>query len=97
MKRRPRADADPFLAAWLRRTRRELAVSGTASQLAQVLATRCGGAAAAWETRLRRILDGEEIPDAELLVTLDSVLGARGSGRTQARGSGLDAQQNSWW
>lgn len=69
------AKADrPYFDAWLRRTRRQFAVSGTLSQTAHVLAKEDGSSAEFWTTRLRGLLDGEEIPSIDLLTRIDTIL-----------------------
>lgn len=64
----------PFLENWLRRTRRELAGSGKISELALILSGKDGAGRDFWREKIRRILDGGEQPDFELLVEIDSIL-----------------------
>lgn len=69
------AKADrPYFDAWLRRTRRQFSVSGRLSQTALVLAREEGGTADSWSTRLRGLLEGEEIPSLDLLTRIDTIL-----------------------
>ena len=67
--------ADPmnlYYAKWLPRARRLLAPSGRLTELAQTLATKDEISAEDWRTRLRRILDGHELPDADLVFEVES-------------------------
>ena len=75
----PQKPDRPYLEAWLRRTSKQLAVSGRLSQTAAVLAQEEGGSTEEWSAMLRRILDGEEKPSIELLTRIDRIL-AGGSG-----------------
>ena len=68
----------PYLQAWLRRTRRELAPSGRLSELAMILSQGDGQAADAWRRRLSRVLEGETEPNFELLTQIDSLLARPG-------------------
>ena len=74
--------ARPYFEAWLRRTGRQLAVSGRLSQTAMVLAAEDGGCPEEWRSRLRELLDGGEVPSLELLTRIDAVL----AGPSPARG-----------
>lgn len=76
----PRKPERPYLEAWLRRISRQFAASGRLSQAAAVLAREDGGCADAWCARLRRILDGDEIPTIELLTRIDGILAKPGTG-----------------
>ncbi len=64
----------PYFDTWLRRTGRQLAVSGRLSQIAMVLASENGGSADDWRTRLRTVLEGNEIPSLDLLMQIDALL-----------------------
>ena len=66
--------ARPYFEAWLRRAGRQFAASGRLSQIAWVLAREDGGTLAEWRARLRRLLDGGELPSLELLTRLDALL-----------------------
>jgi hypothetical protein len=68
------ADRKPYLEAWLRRTGRELSVSGRLSEAALILSRKKGGDSAEWAERLRRILGREEDPGFELLTEIDTIL-----------------------
>lgn len=64
----------PYLDAWLKRTRRALAGSGSLSELSMILGESCEEDSIVWRARLLRILDGEEEPDFDLLMKIDSLL-----------------------
>lgn len=64
----------PFLDAWLKRTGRELSVSGRLSELVLILSRKKGGDPEQWRERLQRILNREEDPGFELLTEIDSIL-----------------------
>lgn len=69
------AKADrPYFDAWLRRTRRQFAISGRLSQTAVLLAREEGGSPESWNARLRNLLNGGEIPSIDLLTRIDSIL-----------------------
>ena len=74
----------PYLAAWLKRTGRELASSGKVSELALILAGRTGSGADEWRERLRRILAREEEPGLDLLTEIDSILARPAKGNPVA-------------
>lgn len=64
----------PYLEAWLRRTGRQLAISGRLTQVAGALAAEQGGTTDEWRSQLRILLDGGEIPSLELLTRIDVIL-----------------------
>ncbi|MFU8893945.1 MAG: hypothetical protein ACNA8L_09980 [Luteolibacter sp.] len=64
----------PYFDTWLRRTRKHLTASGKLAQVATVLATQDGSAPAAWEEKLRAMLEGEFTPGLEILVRIDGIL-----------------------
>lgn len=64
----------PYLDAWLKRTRRELAGSGRLSEAAMILGKNEAGNTEEWRARLLRILEGEEVPGFDLVTEIDSVL-----------------------
>ncbi len=64
----------PYLAAWLKRTKRELAGSGKLSELALILSMEDETDRDAWRSRLRMILEGDEEPGFDLLTRIDSIL-----------------------
>ncbi len=64
----------PYFDAWLRRTGRQFAVSGRLTQTAMALAAAQGGTVEEWRTRLRVLLEGQEIPSLDLLTQIDSLL-----------------------
>ena len=72
----------PYFDAWLRRTGRQFAVSGRLTETAMALAAEEGGTVDEWRTRLRVLLEGDEIPSIELLTRIDALL----SGPTKAAG-----------
>lgn len=64
----------PFLEAWLKRTGRQLALSGKLSEVAFILSTQQGGELSEWRKKLQSILNKELEPDFELLTQIDSIL-----------------------
>lgn len=81
----------PYLAAWLRRTRRQFAVSGRLSQVALVLSRQEGGSRQAWHARLTDVLEERETPSFELLTKIDRLLAG------PARPSAPGGDQESFW
>lgn len=79
----------PYFEAWLRRTGRQLAVSGRLTQVAMVLASREGGSVDEWRSRLRSLLDGGEVPSLDLLMKIDALLAgpSRGQAHDDTQGS----------
>ncbi|MBC8125733.1 MAG: hypothetical protein H8M99_01110 [Gloeobacteraceae cyanobacterium ES-bin-144] len=76
----PKTDR-PYFEAWLRRTSRQFAVSGRLTQTAMILAAEEGGTLDEWRTRLRILLDGNEMPSIELLTRIDSLLSGPSANR----------------
>ena len=68
----------PYLEAWLKRTRRELAGSGRLSELAVILGADGESNVQEWRIKLQRILNGQEEPSLELLTQIDSILARPG-------------------
>jgi hypothetical protein len=68
------AHQKPFLEAWLKRTGRELALSGKLSEVALILSAQQGGEVSEWRSKLQSILNKEVEPDFELLTQIDSIL-----------------------
>ena len=64
----------PYFDAWLRRTRRQFALSGRLTQTAMVLAAEDGTGLEEWRTRLRTLLEGSEVPSLDLLTRIDTLL-----------------------
>ena len=64
----------PYLETWLRRTRKQLSVSGRLTELTLILAGEGEASQEVWRSRLQGILDGDEEPGLELLTKLDSLL-----------------------
>lgn len=64
----------PYFEAWLKRTGRQFAVSGRLTQTAMVLAAEEGGTVEEWRTRLRILLEGNEVPSLDLLTRIDALL-----------------------
>lgn len=64
----------PYLTAWLRRTRKQLATSGRLSETALILSQNEGSTPAYWSTELRAILEGDTIPSLDLVTMIDSIL-----------------------
>lgn len=74
----------PYFDAWLRRTGRQLAVSGRLTQVAVVLAAEHGGTPETWSKRLRTVLEGNEVPSLDLLTRIDSLLAGPSACRSTA-------------
>ena len=64
----------PYFDACLRRTGRQLAVSGRITQIAMVLALEEDGSVDEWRLHLRTLLEGNEVPSLELLTRIDALL-----------------------
>lgn len=64
----------PYFEAWLRRTKRQFAVSGRLTQTATLLAAQGDGTTEEWSSRLRTMMDGREMPSIELLTRIDALL-----------------------
>ena len=64
----------PYFEAWLRRTGRQFAISGRLTQTAMVLAAESGGTKEEWCTRLRTLMEGNEVPSLDLLTRIDALL-----------------------
>lgn len=64
----------PYFEAWLRRTGRQFAVSGRLTETALALSASEGGSVEEWRTRLRVLLEGDEIPSLDLLMKIDMLL-----------------------
>ena len=64
----------PYFEAWLRRTGKQLAISGRLTQTAAVLASEDGSSIHSWRTRLRVLLEGKETPSLDLLTRIDALL-----------------------
>lgn len=64
----------PYLEAWLRRTRRQLAPSGRLTEAALILSREEGGSQESWRQRLRDFLDGSDVPSLDLLTRIDALL-----------------------
>jgi hypothetical protein len=75
----------PYFETWLRRTRRQLSVSGRLSEIALLLSREEGGSADSWRNRLRDLLEGEEAPSVDLLIQIDQLL----AGKSQETPSNL--------
>ncbi len=70
-----KAKADrPYFDAWLRRTRKQFAVSGRLSQTALLLSQEEGGTAGEWAARLRELMEGREVPSLDLLTRIDTLV-----------------------
>ena len=83
----PKTDR-PYFEAWLRRTGRQFAVSGRLTQTAMVLAAEEGGTLEEWRTRLRVLLDGNEVPSLDLLTRIDALLAGPSPVRGDDEGQG---------
>ncbi|MEO5714610.1 MAG: hypothetical protein ABIT37_14080 [Luteolibacter sp.] len=64
----------PYFEAWLKRTGKQFAVSGRLTQTAMVLSAEEGGTVDEWRTRLRVLLEGDEVPSLDLLTRIDALL-----------------------
>jgi hypothetical protein len=69
----PKTDR-PYFDAWLRRTGRQFAVSGRLTETAMALSASEGGTVEEWRTRLRILLEGNEVPSLDLLMRIDMLL-----------------------
>ena len=79
----------PYFEAWLRRTRRQFAVSGRLTQTATALAAEEEGSVSDWRTRLRVLLEGKEIPSLDLLTRIDALLAGPSKKRPAAEFQGV--------
>lgn len=79
----------PYFETWLRRTGRQLAASGRLSQTAVVLAAEEGGTPDEWRSRLRTLLEGNEIPSLDLLTRIDVLLAGPSRPRSADSQQGL--------
>lgn len=64
----------PYFDAWLRRTRKQFAVSGRLSQVAALLSLESGENAQVWGKRLRDLLEDGESPSMDFLTHIDLIL-----------------------
>lgn len=64
----------PYLTAWLRRTRKQLATSGRLSETALLLSQSEGDSPSHWSSELRAILEGDTIPSLDLVTSIDRIL-----------------------
>lgn len=86
------AKADrPYFDTWLKRTRKQFAVSGRLSQTALLLSREEGGTPEGWAERLRNLLDGHEVPSLDLLTRIDTILS-----HTPPPPPGQDSQGSLW-
>ncbi|MFY7816752.1 MAG: hypothetical protein ACOVRB_00150 [Akkermansiaceae bacterium] len=63
-----------FIELWLRRTRKELAISGRLAELSHLLQSQESNSARNWQQDLTRLLHGEWEPTMDDLIRLDGVL-----------------------
>lgn len=61
-----------YFTKWLPRARRLLAPSGRLTELAHTLSAKDQIPAEDWRSRLRRVLDGHEQPDTDLVFEVES-------------------------
>lgn len=74
----PQERADrPYIQAWLKRVGRQLRGSGRLSQAAFALSRSRGGRVEDWSSRLRDLLEGDDLPDPELITAIDRLLSVR--------------------
>lgn len=78
----------PYFDAWLRRTGRQFAVSGRLTETAMALAASEGGTVEEWRTRLRVLLEGNEVPSLDLLMRIDMLLAGPSRGKQSDDGQG---------
>jgi hypothetical protein len=64
----------PYFETWLRRTRRQFAISGRLSQTAAALAATEGGSLDSWRAQLKSLITSKEIPSLDLLTRIDKIL-----------------------
>lgn len=64
----------PYFEAWLKRTGKQFSVSGRLTQTAMVLSAEEGGTVDEWRSRLRVLLEGDEVPSLDLLTRIDALL-----------------------
>jgi hypothetical protein len=63
-----------YVEVWLRRARKELAVSGKISELVYRLQQQATSQHDDWSTKLHQLLDGEWEPNMDELIRLDGLL-----------------------
>ena len=66
-----------YVDVWLRRTRKELAVSGIISELVYRLQQQATTSDDDWATKLHQLRDGEWEPNLDELIRLDGLLSRR--------------------
>jgi hypothetical protein len=76
----------PYLDAWIKRTGRELSVSGRLSEVALILSKSKGRSPDECRESLQRILRREEDPGFELLTEIDAILAGPGKGKSSSDG-----------
>ena len=64
----------PYLASWLRRTRKQLAPSGRHTEVSMLLAQREGHTQEYWAKWLRQVLENELAPSLDELTAIDALL-----------------------
>lgn len=79
----PLADR-PYIQSWLKRVGRQLSGSGRLSQTALALSKTRGGAVEDWRKRLRSMLEGDQLPDPELITDIDRMLGTKAAGKSHS-------------
>lgn len=70
----PPKSAHPFLANWLRRTRKQLAPSGRLSEVSLLLSQSEGYTPDHWAKWLRQVIENEIIPTIDELTSIDAIL-----------------------
>jgi transcriptional regulator with XRE-family HTH domain len=63
-----------YIGQWLRRVRKELAISGRLSEIACLLEMQYPGTNPAWSAQLRHLRNGDWEPDPDQLTCIDAVL-----------------------
>ncbi|TAG10172.1 MAG: hypothetical protein EAZ42_04470 [Verrucomicrobia bacterium] len=64
----------PYFDHWLKRSRKQLAISGKLMQVAVQLSQQSGEDVDFWQRQLRDLLDGRMDPSLDLLTRVDAVL-----------------------
>lgn len=70
----PQPTNRPFIQAWLKRVERQLRGSGHISQIAYALSQIRGGEVDEWSRQIREIIEGQQLPDPELIADIDKIL-----------------------
>jgi hypothetical protein len=66
--------ATPCFDRWIKAVKRKLAAHGAKAELARFLSQRYGRAARSWESNLAQIIARNHLPNAEILLAIDTWL-----------------------